>query len=208
MSRIIAISKRIVSSALAKRIAFAAVRLGTIIFRSALSNAATALEALAKLFGKAVQDNAGAGDAPSKAVAKPATDSAAGSDSAALTVGKIVGDQVFSTDDLNGAGADDDQNMSFFKVLSHPSFVVDNIVLLAAFLRSFADTASVADAPALLSSKPFADAASGSDSVTQLTGLGKSDTLTAADAGQLLSQDYVDNALYFLDDYVGVKRTF
>jgi hypothetical protein len=199
MNRLETISKRIIA---------ASVRLGTFLYFFATSSAASALEAIAKLLGKALQDNASATDSPSKAITKPATDAATGSDSNAKTVGKNVSDQLFSTDDINGAGVDDDQNISFFKVLSNPSFAVDNIVLLAAFLRSFSNTTTATDSPALLTGKTFADTSSASDSVVKLTGLGKSDTMAAGSAGTVLNQDYVDNAFYFADDYVGTKRTF
>jgi hypothetical protein len=199
MNRLETISKRIIA---------ASVKLGTFLYFFATSSAASALEAIAKLLGKALQDNASATDSPSKAITKPATDAATGSDSNAKTVGKNVSDQLFSTDDINGAGVDDDQNISFFKVLSHPSFVVENIVLLAAFLRSFSNTTTATDSPALLTGKTLADTSEASDAAVKLTGLGKSDTMAAGDAGELLNQDYVDNPNYFLDDYVGVKRTF
>jgi hypothetical protein len=199
MNRLKTISKGIIA---------ASVKLGIFIFLFATSSAASALEAIAKLLGKALQDNPSATDAPSKAVSKVATDAATGSDSNAKTVGKNVSEQLFSTDDINGAGADDDQNISFFKVLSNPSFAVENIVLLAAFLRSFSNTTTATDSPALLTGKTFADTSEASDSDVKLTGLGKSDTIAAGSAGTVLNQDYVDNAFYFADDYVGVKRTF
>ena len=208
MNRLQAISKRILSANISKRIIAASVKLGMFLFFFVTANAASALEAIAKLFGKALQDNASASDAPIKAVSKVSTDAVTGSDANAKTVGKNVSDQLFSTDDINGAGADDDQNISFFKVLSNPSFAVDNIVLLAAFLRSFSNTSTAADAPVLLAGKVSADSSETSDTDVKLTGLGKSDTIAAGSAGTLLNQDYVDNAFYFADDYVGVKRTF
>jgi hypothetical protein len=199
MNRLKTISKGIIA---------ASVKLGIFIFLFATSSAASALEAIAKLLGKALQDNASASDAPSKAITKPATDAATGSDANAKTVGKNVSDQLFSTDDINGAGADDDQNISFFKVLSNPAFAVDNIVLLAAFLRSFSNTATATDSPALLTGKTFADTSEASDAQVKLSTMGKSDTIATGSAGTLLNQDYVDNGFYFADDYVGVKRTF
>jgi hypothetical protein len=199
MNRLETISKRIIA---------ASVKLGIFIFLFATSSAASALEAIAKLLGKALQDNASASDAPSKAVSKVATDAATGSDSNAKTVGKNVSDQLFSTDDINGAGADDDQNISFFKVLSNPSFAVDNIVLLAAFLRSFSNTAQTTDSQTFSVGKNLDETPATSDAAVKLTGLGKSDTMAAGSAGTVLNQDYVDNAFYFADDYVGTKRTF
>jgi hypothetical protein len=208
MNRLQAISKRLLTSNISKRIIAATVRLGIFIFLFATSSAASALEAIAKLLGKALQDNPSASDAPSKAITKPATDGFKTSDSNAKAVGKTITDELFSTDDLNGAGADDDQNISFFKVLSHPSFVVDNIVLLAAFLRSFSNTAQTTDSKTFSVGKNLDETPATSDAAVKLTGLGKSDTMAAGSAGTVLNQDYVDNAFYFADDYVGVKRTF
>lgn len=208
MNRLQAISKRILSANITKRIIAASVRLGIFIFLFATSSAASALEAIAKLFGKALQDTSSASDAPIKAVSKVSTDAATGSDANAKTVGKNVSDQLFSTDDINGAGADDDQNISFFKVLSNPSFAVDNIVLLAAFLRSFSDTAQTSDLQTMSFEKNIDDTPAASDAQVKLSTMGKSDTIAAGSAGTLLNQDYVDNAFYFADDYVGVKRTF
>ena len=199
MNRLKTISKGIIA---------ASVKLGIFIFLFATSSAASALEAIAKLLGKALQDNASASDAPSKGVSKVATDAATGSDSNAKTVGKNITDQLFSTDDLNGAGADDDQNISFFKVLSNPAFAIENIVLLAAFLRSFSNTATATDLPILLAGKISADSGEASDAQVKLSTMGKSDTIATGSAGTLLNQDYVENGFYFADDYVGVKRTF
>jgi hypothetical protein len=199
MNRLKTISKGIIA---------ASVKLGIFIFLFATSSAASALEAIAKLLGKALQDNSSATDAPSKGVSKAATDAGSGSDSNAKTVGKNITDQLFSTDDINGAGADDDQNISFFKVLSNPAFAIENIVLLAAFLRSFSNTATATDLPVLLAGKVSADSGEASDAQVKLSTMGKSDTIAAGSAGTVLNQDYVDNAFYFADDYVGVKRTF
>jgi hypothetical protein len=208
MNHLEAISKRILSSGVSKRIIAASVRLGIFIFLFATSSTASALEAIAKLLQKLIQDDAGASDANSKAVGKALLDGSETSDNNAKTVGKNITDQLFSTDDINGAGADDDQNISFFKVLTNPSFAVDNIVLLAAFLRSFSNTASASDSAVILSGKTAQDFAAILDAEVKLAVIGKADTMTAADTGQLLNQDYVDNPNYFLEDYVGIKRTF
>ena len=199
MNRLETISKRIIA---------ASVSLGIFILMFATSSAASALEAIAKLLGKALQDDASASDAASNAVSKGATDGSETSDSNAKAVGKNIADQLFSTDDINGAGADDDQNISFFKVLSNPSFAVDNIVLLAAYLRSFSNTAQTTDSQTFSVGKNLDETPATSDAAVKLTGLNKSDTMAAGSAGTVLNQDYVDNAFYFADDYVGVKRTF
>ena len=52
------------------------------------------------------------------------------------------------------------------------------------------------------------DATAIADAQVALVGKRESDTLEIADSGVLISQDYVDNNLYFADDYVGEKRTF
>jgi len=208
MNHLKAISKRILSNNISKRIIFSIVRLGIFIFLFATSNLANALDALAKLFSKALQDNAGASDADSKAVTKAPTDGSQALDAAALAFGKTIADTVGATDDVNGVDVDDDQNIIFFKVTSNSSSVADVLVRVAAYLRSFSNSANVGDVAALTFGRPVSDTGTMSDAEVKFAGLGKADTMAAGDAGELLNQDYVDNPNYFLDDYVGVKRTF
>jgi hypothetical protein len=262
MNRLQAISKRLLTSNISKRIIAATVRLGIFIFLFATSSAASALEAIAKLLGKALQDNASATDAPSKAITKPATDGSEVLDGVALNaalikqettqgselvslaallnkehlsnaeddnllligknssdspstadqqffdVAKQITETIGATDDINGADVDDDQNIVFFKVTSNSSSVVDVFEKVAAYLRSFSNTAAVGDVAGLSVGRPLTDTSAMSESEVKLAGLGKTDTMAASDAGELLNQDYVDNPNYFLDDYVGVKRTF
>jgi hypothetical protein len=208
MNHLKAISKRLLSNNISKRIIFSIVRLGIFIFLFATSNLANALDALAKLFSKALQDNAGASDADSKAITKPATDGSQALDAAALALGKTIADTVGATDDVNGIDVDDDQNIIFFKVTSNSSSVADVLVRVAAYLRSFSNSANVGDVAALTFGRPVSDTGTMSDAEVKFAGLGKADTMAAGDAGELLNQDYVDNPNYFLDDYVGVKRTF
>jgi hypothetical protein len=262
MNHLKAISKRILSNNISKRIIFSIVRLGIFIFLFATSNLANALDALAKLFSKALQDNAGASDADSKAITKPATDGSQALDDVALNAGlvkqdtaqgsenvslaveltktnsvdsfdadfsdvgknltdsastadvqffdvtKLLTDTAGATDDVNGVDVDDDQNIIFFKVTSNSSSVADVLVRVAAYLRSFSHSANVGDVAALTFGRPVSDTGTMSDAEVKFAGLGKADTMAASDAGELLNQDYVDNPNYFLDDYVGVKRTF
>jgi len=194
--------------AISKRIIAASVKLGVFIFLFATSNLANVADALAKLFSKALQDNAGASDANTKAVTKAPTDSSEALDAAALAFGKTIADTVGATDDVNGIDVDDDQNIIFFKVTSNSSSVADVFVRVAAYLRSFSDAANTTDVHTHVVGKNVTDTGTMLDVEVKFAGLGKADTMAAGDAGELLNQDYVDNPNYFLDDYVGTKRTF
>jgi hypothetical protein len=194
--------------AISKRIIFKTVRIGRFLFFLALTNTAAALEIVAKLFSKALQDNAGANDADAKAVTKAPTDGSEALDAAALAFGKTIADTVGATDDVNGIDVDDDQNIIFFKVTSNSSSVADVFVRVAAYLRSFSDAANTTDVHTHVVGKNVTDTGTMLDVEVKFAGLGKADTMAAGDTGELLNQDYVDNPNYFLDDYVGTKRTF
>ena len=70
------------------------------------------------------------------------------------------------------------------------------------------ETVGASDVVVLSVGKTVQDGAGASDALVKFVGAGRSDTIGASDSGVLLNQDYVDNALYFADDYVGIKRTF
>tara|TARA_R110000737_G_C14535047_1_gene477922 strand:- start:553 stop:915 length:363 start_codon:yes stop_codon:yes gene_type:complete len=93
------------------------------------------------------------------------------------------------------------------------------------FSRYFTDSASVSEQSSLNVGKPLADAGLVADQQTLATGKGLaeapavqeqaafnvakpvSDTLTTADSGLILMQDYVEvTGSYFLEDYVGTSQ--
>jgi hypothetical protein len=96
---------------------------------------------------------------------------------------------------------------------------------LFVIFKYFTDTASVSDQHSLDISKPFSDAGVVADQQTLATAKGLaeaptaqeqasfdvekpvSDTLTTADSGLILMQDYVEiTGSYFLEDYVGTGQ--
>jgi hypothetical protein len=84
------------------------------------------------------------------------------------------------------------------------------VALESAFARAFDDSSDASDLVVVSVGYGdfLSDAANIQDNQVSLVGKVKSDTLEIADSGVLLSQDYVDNNLYFADDYVGEKRIF
>lgn len=95
--------------------------------------------------GRTFADSAGTADQSTLASGKVESDQASGSDVQTSAIGKILSTGVFLgdlisnfahskalaesiqvTDDINGAAADDDQNMTFVKVTSDSSTIVDN----------------------------------------------------------------------------------
>lgn len=110
-----------------------------------------------------------------------AFDSGSVSDTNTLTFGKAPQDTAITADI---------QTFDITKGLSDLMSFSDSVVLSASYVRSVADAASAQDIQA------------------SLVGKVKFDTLGIDDSGVLYSQNYVDNNLYFADDYVGEKRIF
>ena len=79
---------------------------------------------------------------------------------------------------------------SFQKNFGDISQTSDEIILAAGYSRTASENPSLTDQAALL------------------VGNRVSDTMSAVEAGILLNQGYIDNNLYFADDYVGLKRIF
>ena len=152
-------------------------------------------------------------------------------DTQAFAITKGLNDAVYATDDIGAeATLDDDQTLQFQKRLIDFAGISDSAELEAAFARGFADAGFITDSVNvfLQYARPQVDALSASDSVSisaeydrqigdgtttqdnlvSLVGKVKSDILGVEDSGFLLSQDYIDNNLYFANDYVGEKRTF
>lgn len=144
---------------------------------------------------------------------------------------KGLSDTVYATDDIGAeATIDDDQTLQVQKRLIELPSITDLISRVAAYIRSFSDSAGVADSISLeaayqrdFTESPVAsdsvavsagynrtasDSGSVADQVVSLVGKAASDIMNGSDSGVLLNQDYVDNNLYFADDYVGLKRIF
>ena len=92
-----------------------------------LSDALAAFETSTKSSGKALSDDSSLTDEHSYQLGASRSDSANIGDLIANFAHlKALTDSVQVTDDINGAAADDDQNMTFLKVTSDASTIVDN----------------------------------------------------------------------------------
>jgi len=144
---------------------------------------------------------------------------------------KGLNDTVYVTDDIGAeATIDDDQTIQVQKRLIELPSITDLVSRVAEYARSFSDSSSASDVfsrqveysrgftdssfaseTVVLSSgvnKTASDSASIVDQALALVGKRPSDIMNSSDSGVLLNQDYVDNNLYFADDYVGLKRIF
>jgi hypothetical protein len=162
---------------------------------------------------------------------KAPQDTAITADIQTFAITKGLFDTVYATDDFGGESTvDDEQTIQVQKRFINFAGITDATVRTAEYQRQFSDNASTTDVVVLQAdydrteaeaitasdvvsltvgfSRAAADAATIQDNQVALVGKGESDTLGIADSGVLLSQDYVDNNLYFADDYVGEKRTF
>lgn len=162
---------------------------------------------------------------------KAPQDTAITADIQTFAITKGLSDTVYATDDFGGESTvDDEQTIQVQKRFINFAGITDATVRTAEYQRQFSDNASTTDVVVLQAdydrteaeaitasdvvsltvgfSRAAADAATIQDNQVALVGKGESDTLGIADSGVLLSQDYVDNNLYFADDYVGEKRTF
>ena len=176
-------------------------------------------------------DSGSVSDTNTLTFGKAPQDTAITADIQTFDITKGLSDSVYATDDFGGESTvDDEQTIQVQKRLINFASMTDAVTLTSEYDRSFSDAASMTDSVVLEAaySRPQSDSMSASDSVVlsasyvrsvadaasaqdiqaSLVGKVESDTLGIADSGVLLSQDYVDNNLYFADDYVGEKRTF
>lgn len=164
-------------------------------------------------------------------IGKQPTDAAFAADAQKFDITKALNDTVYVTDDIGAeATVDDDQTIQVQKRLINFAAMTDSVVVTTEFQRAFSDSGSISDAAviqvsysrhqtetisasdqvSLLASfsRNPSDIAASQDSQSASFGKIKSDIMGITDSGVLLNQDYVDNNLYFADDYVGEKRTF
>ena len=169
---------------------------------------------------KLLQDSAVTSDLAAKHVTKPRADTFALNDVAAKLVAKIFADAY---------GFTDASRYSFTKAASDTVTAPD--VLERSFFKPFADTSPLQDAKLFSLAKLLADGVAMNDgfdagdgavytfskgvsNVTMVSDATSShpskvtsDTVTTADAGSLINQDYCD-ITYFAEDYVGESRVF
>jgi hypothetical protein len=131
-----------------------------------------------------------------------------------LSDGAAVGDTIFISFLLDRDFFDtvlvstDQADLSISKTTADLATATDSVARVSAYNRILADTTAVADVVSKTSTKSAADIVYLSDVFNVLLTAVRVNIGLVADSGQLLNQDYVDNPLYFADDYVGVKRIF
>jgi hypothetical protein len=154
-----------------------------------LSDAAATVDSRIVSLSKSRTDIGLSTDLAEKTFEKPASEAVAASDVRTRSFGKVLQDTAYATDDVNGASADDDQNIQFFKSLSHAAFSTDIISIVSSF------------------SRVYSDAAYASEASVKLFGKSRVDQAVTSDSGFVKSQGYCDLD-YFMEDYVGATRTF
>jgi hypothetical protein len=192
----------------------------TIIFLRDLDDLAEVSDELRYTLAKAAVDAVVMSDALSRVVSKPVTDTQAVIDAAAKTVAKALAHSV---------SAGDEASLSYTKLVADAVTTADDVV--RATTKALADVQVVVDTATRSHEKSISDgvgindgfgAQDGLDFVfstafanvafvadTAVKGLqpGYSESVSAADSGFVVSQDYCDPT-YFLEDYVGTAVVF
>ena len=199
---------RILSSLTQNRI-IAAVLVGIFLLTRRIANVAKAIDSLAVSLGKVFSNTSTASDSVAKHQNIGPTDTGTASDSRSIDAIKSIADSVYVTDDVGGqATIDDDQTVSFFKNVSNVAGASDTFEMTFTPIREFSDISTVSDAKSMLIGKLQIDPATVSDAFNYSASKNSYYTLSASDSGQGFLQDYVDNGVYFAEDYVGSKFTF
>jgi hypothetical protein len=177
----------------------AAVKLGVYSLARFFADAVASADILIKSITKSLTEVNAVSEQVEKDISKPLTDDAVSSDAPSLEPGKVLTD---------GASSTDAAVLLATKGLSDTNGASDVFFRQADYVRAFTESPLSEDVYVAALSKPLSDDTVVSEIVLKLSTLAKADTTLIADAGFLLNQDYVDNAGYFLEDYVGDKRTF
>jgi hypothetical protein len=197
----------------------------------ALADGSTVLDLLSNGLSKPFSDSYSMSDQANVTFGKRPVETVGTVDVQVFAITKGLNDTVYATDDIGAeATIDDDQTIQVQKRLielpsasdivskvaeyarsfSDSGSTADTIELEAAYQRAFTESPSVADTVSRAAGyvRSFSDSSSMTDSAIPLVGKRLFDILDSSDSGVLLNQDYVDNNLYFADDYVGLKRIF
>lgn len=100
-----------------------------------------------------------------------------------------IQDNVLATDDVNGAGADDDQNITFFKVTGDFTQVFDSLSFQNSYNRQFSDNNSVSDQDSIETGKFFYEVGNIQDSLSITTGFSRA----PEDVSQITDIRYVES---------------
>ena len=118
--------------------------------------------------GKALSDQAALSDAQIKTVGKGILDGLNTSEVTSFSIAKSLSNTVLVTDDVGGeATIDDNQTITFFKVLNNLATASDAVSIEAAYNRQFNDSSNTSDAVSLLASysRSFNDSVSITDQI-------------------------------------------
>lgn len=159
-------------------------------------------------------------------VAKAITEQLTLTETFARVMRRTLTDSISATDDVDGnLLTDDEQNMQYRKAVTDSFSVGDTTVVVVSFVRTFAETATVADAAranmikvltettglseqALFQiNRPVADTSTASDAAISSVRKPVAESTSVSDAGSLRMQSYCDFT-YFAADYVGTSLTF
>lgn len=175
-----------------------------IIFFKSLTNVSSVFDTISLLatFDRAITDSSQVLDVAVLSTAKTLSDGAAVGDT--IVISFLLDRDFFDTVLVTTDQAD----ISINKPTVDLSTATDSVALVSAYDRMFEDAASATEIVSKTSTKPAADIVYLSDVFNVLLTAVRVNIGLVADSGQLLNQDYVDNPLYFADDYVGVKRIF
>ena len=177
-----------------------------IIFFKILSNVSAVFDTISLLstFDRAITDSSQVLDVAVVSATKTLSDGAAVGDTISIFIGIFITRDFFDTVLVTT----DQAELSINKPTADLSTTTDSVAFVSAYSRILADTTAVADVASKTTTRPAADVVYLSDAFNVLLTAVRTNIGLVADSGQLLNQDYVDNPLYFADDYVGVKRIF
>ncbi len=202
-------STRPILSRLLQNRVVSAVIVGIFLLSRRFTNIASTSDSLSVFLSKIFGDSSIARDSVSKEPNISKADTGLASSETYISTSKVLTDTVYVTDDVGGqATIDDDQNMSFFKNISNLSLAADTFDRTFIASRSFSETSTISDSSSISTDKPVSEALTSTDLFSYLADKYSYDTLSAADSGEGLKQDYVDNGFYFAEDYVGSKFNF
>ena len=134
-------------------------------------------------------------------VTKATADGAALSDTLTKAVSyfRYFNDNSTATDDVNGAAADDDQNIVFFKNTGDLAGFIDTTELVSVFNRTFVNNTGLIDVPQISSSKFLQDYVVLQDTTVELLDYGRipDDQVTVTDDVNGAGVDDDQNIVFF-----------
>jgi hypothetical protein len=153
----------------------------------AITDAASVLESVAVSLSTIKAEQLHPTDLAQVTFTKAASEVAYVADSLNRTFTKGILDGVIATDDVNGASADDDQKISFLKVVSELATVSDVLERTASYLRVFGEGAVTSDVAAKTLTKSFSDVVTAVDAISVNKGgaVDQADTSSATDTALL-----------------------